>query len=150
MCWVNNSYKDTFCSLHILGLYFCRLHYSIHSLPLLPIQIMIAPTWLLDCVQQRYHSVYKYYVAENYCIFSNFLAEQKAVQSRQLGTYGSQPEARRNIRKLQWLIKVRDGIQNGGILVSGQGTTWLEELGYKLFLLWWRRWTSHSLPRLIH
>ena len=81
-------------------------------------------------------------ISEWYRIFSNFSAEQKTVKSQQLGIYGSQPEARRNLRKLRQLIRVRDGIQNGGILVSGWGNTWLEELGYKLFLLWWRRWKS--------
>ena len=43
-------------------------------------------------------------------MFSNFLAEQKLVQSRQLGICGSQSEARRKIRKLRQLIRVRGGI----------------------------------------
>ena len=60
-------------------------------------------------------------------MISNFSAEQKAAQSRQLGIYGSQAETQRNIRKLWRLIRVRNGVQNGGIL--GQGITWLEELG---------------------
>ena len=82
-------------------------------------------------------------------MFSTFFAEQKPVQSRQLGIYGSQPEARRNIRKLPRLIRVHDGIQNGRILVSGRDTTWLEELVYELFLLWWRRWKS-QIKNLFH
>ena len=44
MCWVNNSYKDSFCSLHSLALYMCRLYYSIHSFPSLPVQVMIDMT----------------------------------------------------------------------------------------------------------
>ena len=43
-------------------------------------------------------------------MFSNFVAEQKTVQSWQLGMYGSQPEPQRNIRKLRRLIKVRNGM----------------------------------------
>ena len=43
-------------------------------------------------------------------IFPNCSAEQKADPCRQLGIYGSQPEARRNIRKLRRQIRVRDGI----------------------------------------
>ena len=84
-----------------------------------------------------------------YRMFSNFLAEQKAVQSRQLGIYGSQPEPRRNIWKLWRLIRACDRIQNGGILASGRDTTWLEELSYQLFLLWWRRWKS-QINNLFH
>ena len=39
--------------------------------------------------------------ADLYFMFSNFLAEQKADSSLQLGIYGSQPDVRQNIRKLQ-------------------------------------------------
>ena len=49
-------------------------------------------------------------VVVEYRMFSNVLAEQKAVQSRQLGICGSQLEAQQKFRKLRRLIRVRDEI----------------------------------------
>ena len=46
-----------------------------------------------------------------YRMFSNFSAEHKAVENRQLlGIHGSQPEGRQHIRKLRGLIRVRTEI----------------------------------------
>ena len=47
-------------------------------------------------------------VVVEYRMFSNVLAEQKAVQSRQLGICGSQLETQQKFRKLRLLIRVHD------------------------------------------
>ena len=70
-----------------------------------------------------------------YRIVPNFSAEYNTDSSRYLGIYGLRLEARRNIRKLWWLIRVRSVIIGNKKLVA--------ELSVRVAVqrYFWRRWS---------